>query len=171
MYDDKEGLYSIYINSVKVFSQTVDKSKYTFNTLLNNNLILGSLGFYNNLILSQFVRKPGFLYGFNYSVNNFRFYSSRLNDEQINGVFLEASGVQPTYITIPCGQRSNTETMQSIFKLTQPYNKSNTINLNIKNTGITNTTLQTEITAAIIQQIGDILPGDVNIKTVNFINY
>lgn len=171
MYDDKEGLYSIYINSVKVFSQTVDKSKYTFNTLLNNNLILGSLGFYNNLILSQFVRKPGFLYGYNYSVNNFRFYSSRLNDEQINGVFLEASGMQPTYITIPCGQRSNTETMQSIFKLTQPYNKSNTINLNIKNTGITNTTLQTEITAAIIQQIGDILPGDVNIKTVNFINY
>ena len=75
MYDDKEGIYSIYINSIKVFSYTVDKSKYTFNTLLNNNLILGSLGFYNNLVLSQFVRKTGFLYGYNYSVNNFRFYN------------------------------------------------------------------------------------------------
>lgn len=171
MYDDKEGLYSIYINSIRVFSYSVDKSKYTFNTLLNNNLILGSLGFYNNLVLSQFVRKTGFLYGYNYSVNNFRFYNSRLNDEQINGVFLEASGVQPTYITIPCGQRSNTETMQTIFKLTQPYNKSNSINLNIKNTGITNTTLQSEISSAIVQQIDGVLPGDVNIKSVNFINY
>lgn len=171
MYDDKEGLYSIYINSKKVFTQSVDKSKYTFNTLLNNDLILGSLGFYNNLVLSQFVKKSGFLYGSGYSANNFRFYSSRLNDQQIDGLFLEADGVQSTYITLPCGQRSNAETMQTIFKLAQPYNKSNSINLVIKNTGVTNTTLQSEISSAIVQQIDGVLPGDVNINAITFINY
>lgn len=171
MYDDKEGVYSIYINSVKVFSQTIDKSKYTFNTLLNNDLILGSLGFYNNLILSEFVNIPGFLYGQNYSVHNFRFYSQRLSDEQINGLFLETAGIDDVFITLPCDQRSNVETMQTIFKLTQPYNKSNSINLVIKNTGITNTSLQSEISAAIVQGIGGVLPGDVNLNTIKFIDY
>lgn len=171
MYDDKEGEYSIYINSNKVFTQSVDKSKYTFNTILDNDLILGSLGFYNNLVLSQFVKKQGFLYGQGYSANNFRFYSARLTDEQISGLFLEADGIQSTFITLPCGQRSNVETMQAIFKLTQPYNKSNSINLIVKNSGITNITLQSEISSAIVNQIDDVLPGDVNINTIKFINY
>lgn len=171
MYDDKEGNYDIYINGNKVFNYVVDKSKYTFNVILNNSLILGSLGFYNNVPISQFVKIPGYLYGKGYAVSNFRYFDSRLNEEQIRGIFLQNSGVGDTYITIPCDQRNNAETIKSIFKFTQPYAKSNSINLLIKNSGITNVTLQREISANIIATLSDVLPGDSDINEIKFINY
>ena len=171
MYDDKEGKYSIYVNSMEVFSQAVDKSKYTFNVLLNNSLVMGSVGYHNNLILSQFVKIPGFLYSNGIKIKGLRYFSSRLNNEQLYGLFIENAGVGDLYITLPCDQRNNVENIQSIFKLTQPYNKSNSINIIVKNTGITSTTLQNELSSAVVNSIDDVLPGDVNINNIRFIDY
>lgn len=170
-YDDKEGSYDIYVNGIKVFSKIIDKSKYTFNVLLNNSFILGSLGFYNNVPISQFVKIPGYLYGSGYSVSNLRYFSSRLTDEQIQGLFLQNDGVKDAYLTIPCGQRNNVETIKSIFKFTQPYAKSNSVNLLIKNSGITNTTLQREISSNLLSTLDDVFAGDTMINEIKFINY
>jgi hypothetical protein len=171
MYDDKEGEYSIYINYNKVFSQVVDKSKYTFNVLLNNSFYIGTLGFYNNITLAQFAKIPGLLYGGDFKVKNLRYFNSRLNEEQLQGIFLQNAGVSNTYITLPCGQRNNNETIKTLFKFTQPYIKSNAINVLVKNTNITTQTLQREISGNIINNLPDTLPGDVTINSVKFINY
>jgi hypothetical protein len=171
MYDDKEGEYSIYINYNKLFSQVVDKSKYTFNVLLNNSFYIGTLGFYNNITLAQFVKIPGFLYGGDFKVKNLRYFNSKLTTEQIQGLFLQNAGVSHTYITLPCGQRNNNETIKTLFKFTQPYIKSNSINVLVKNTNITTQTLQREISGNIVNNLQDTLPGDVTINSVKFINY
>jgi hypothetical protein len=98
-------------------------------------------------------------------------YSAGVNDLQQQAILLNNIGISPINITLPCGQRNNIEEIQTLFKFTQPYSKSDKVNIVIKNANINDTRLEQQISANIYNNLQDVLPADVDINNISFINY
>ncbi len=170
-YNNEEGRYFIIVNKVKIAEDIVDKSKYTFNLLFSNSFRLGSTGFINNVGLDQFVNISGYNFVKDMVIKNFKVLSESVNDLQLHAINLDSTNIQDIFISLPCGQRNNIEEIQNMFKFTQPYSKSNSINIIVKNSQINNSALEQQIVNNIYASLDDVLPADVSINNIRFINY
>jgi hypothetical protein len=170
-YNTEEGYYKIIINDNVVYNTTIDKSKYRINTVATNDIRLGSISVGNNITLDGFINIKGYNVLRNATIDNLKVYSSGINELQEQAILLDNTNVSPINITIPCGQRNNIEDIQTLFKFTQPYSKSDKVNIVIKNANINDARLEQEISANIYNNLSDVLPADVNINNISFINY
>jgi hypothetical protein len=170
-YNTEEGYYKIIINDNVVYNTTIDKSKYRINTVATNDIRLGSISVGNNITLDGFINIQGYNVLRNATIDNLKVYSSGVNELQEQAILLDNTNVSPINITIPCGQRNNIEDIQTLFKFTQPYSKSDKVNIVIKNANINDARLEQEISANIYNNLSDVLPADVNINNISFINY
>jgi hypothetical protein len=170
-YNTEEGYYKIVINNNVVYEATIDKSKYRFNVIASNDIRLGSISVGNNLTLDKFVGIPGYNVLRNATIDNLKVYSTGVTDLQQHAVLLNNVDISPINITLPCGQRNSIEEIQTLFKFTQPYSKSNKVNVIVKNANINNSDLEQEIASNIHNNLQDILPADVDINNISFINY
>jgi len=170
-YNNEEGKYFIIVNKIKIAEEVVDKSKYTFNLLFSNSFRLGSTGFINNVGLDQFVNISGYNFVKDMVVKNFKVLNKSVNDLQLHAINLDSTNIQDIFISLPCGQRNNIEEIQNMFKFTQPYSKSNSINIIVKNSQINNSALEQQIVNNIYATLDDVLPADVSINNIRFINY
>lgn len=171
IYNTEEGFYKVVVNNNEMYSTTVDKSKYKINTIATNDIRLGAISVGNNSTLDKFVNIPGYNVLENTTIENLKVYSTGVNTTQQQAILLSNTGISPINITLPCGQRNNVEEIQTLFKFTQPYNKSDKVNIIIKNSNINDSQLQQEITTNIYNNLQDVLPADVNINNISFINY
>lgn len=170
-YNTEEGYYKVVINNNLVYSATIDKSKYRINTVATNDIRLGSISLGNNSTLDNFVNITGYNVLRNATIENLKVYSTGVNDLQQQAILLNNIGISPINITLPCGQRNNIEEIQTLFKFTQPYSKSDKVNIVIKNANINDTRLEQQISANIYNNLQDVLPADVDINNISFINY
>jgi hypothetical protein len=170
-YNTEEGYYKVVINNNLVYSATIDKSKYRINTVATNDIRLGSISLGNNSTLDNFVNITGYNVLRNATIENLKVYSAGVNDLQQQAILLNNIGISPINITLPCGQRNNIEEIQTLFKFTQPYSKSDKVNIVIKNANINDTRLEQQISANIYNNLQDVLPADVDINNISFINY
>lgn len=167
-----DGTASLYFNGTKVASTSVDQYKYIGNVFVRDNIVVGTVPFHNNTILGDFLGIPSYGKLNNTTISDFRVYNRGLSDDEIKSLYLSIGDeVSSLYTSLPCGQRNNVEEIQSMFKLSQPTSKSNIIDIVVKNTGITDTTLQNQLATSVVQEINSSLPGDVAVRDVKFINY
>jgi hypothetical protein len=166
------GEIALYLNGTKIQSAQVDQYKYIGNIFVRDNIVVGSVPFHNNTILGDFLGIPSYGKLSNSSISNFRIYNRGLSDTEIKSLYLLANNnIEDLNTSLPCGQRNNIEEIQSVFKLSQPIAKSNVIDVVVKDTGISDTVLQDEISISIVSEVASTLPGDVTVRDVKFINY
>jgi hypothetical protein len=74
-------------------------------------------------------------------------------------------------ITLPCGMRNNTDSIQQINSITTNLkSKSNFVDVNISNLGISDAETVSQIQRALLSDIADIIPVNININNINFIS-
>lgn len=167
-----DGVVSLYLNSTLVGSQAVDQYKYIGNVFVRDNIIVGTVPFHNNTILSDFLGIPAYSKLAYTELSNFRFYNRGLSDTEIKSLYLYKSGnINQLYTSLPCGQRNNVEEIQNLFKFTQPSFKSNVVDILVKDSGIEDLSLQQQLATGIVAEIKTSIPGDVTVRDVKFINY
>jgi hypothetical protein len=78
--------------------------------------------------------------------------------------------IETIYITLPCGMRNNIDDISILSNIENSTSfKSNKVNIIFKN--IDNTNLQGEFQNYIIEELGDLLPINTNINTIEYKNY
>jgi hypothetical protein len=183
------GLYDPSINDYKIITSD--------NTLLrdvDNNIVLnvnsnnGTLVFYlngrpvfNTTFLPQYYN---LLYGnifvldtniteFTGVVTDVLLTTSPLTNDEALIYAMKSLDVSTTdfNITLPCGMRNNTDSIQQINSITTNLkSKSNFVDVNISNLGISDAETVSQIQRALLSDIADIIPVNININNINFIS-
>ena len=76
------------------------------------------------------------------------------------------------YISLPCGMRNMTDTIQTVNSInTNLKNKSNVVDINIKNLNISNDSIKQEVEDMLLSNILESLPKTTSLNKINFIDY
>lgn len=169
--DQNLGSYSLYTNGILLSSISFDSNKYRFNSVFKTHFLLGATGFHNEQTLGEFCLQPKNYFIDNVTVANLKIYNESLLGHQLQALALEDIPVDNLSISLPCGQRNNIEEINKIFKFTQPYNKSNNVNIVVKNLGSVTSDVKTGVVNNLLVNLDNILPTHVNINDIRFENY
>ena len=166
--DENDGVFEVYKDNQLFESVQFNSYKYKFNLPLTNHFVMGSTAFYNNQTLANYLGQQSHYFVGNVVIENFKLYYDSLKPFQIYPLMLESKRVDNLCLTLPCDQRNNIEEITKTFAFTQPWIKSNNINIVIKNTGIISSDQQSIITNNILLNSSNTLPADVNINSIRF---
>ena len=80
--------------------------------------------------------------------------------------------IQDLVISLPCGQRNLTDTFTTVNSInTNLKNKSNVVDINVKNLNIKDTSITDSLREILKTNIADSLPKSTVINNINIINY
>jgi len=73
---------------------------------------------------------------------------------------------------LPCGMRNLTDTIKTVNSInTNLKNKSNVVDINVKNLNIKETSITEEVKNILMTNILNSLPKTTNINNINFLDY
>lgn len=170
-FDALRGIGRLYVNGVPKQSFTVDLAKYAFNDLFSDDITIGAEGFYNGQALSDYLKRSNLYKSRNTTIDNLAILNKALLPREVEVIGLIGQTVDPLTLSIPCGQRNNIEEILRTFKFGVPDSYSNHIKVEVKNSGITNTDLQTALKSNIENTLSKYTKGDVIIDDISFIDY
>ena len=76
------------------------------------------------------------------------------------------------YISLPCGMRNMTDTIQTVNSInTNLKNKSNVVDINVKNLNISNDSIKQEVKDMLLSTLVESLPRTTTLNKINFIDY
>ena len=78
--------------------------------------------------------------------------------------------IQDIHFDIPCGRRSYMEEIERYFKATLPGSKSTLYNVILRNTGITDPTLQANIEARLMNTLTNSSPAYSKLNMIKWVN-
>lgn len=174
LVDLNEGLYEVYINDTLIpvkQSFIIDKYVYNLKNVFNYPFILGTTIYRNGITLDKFLNLQTEMpfTTTNVRIKNFFIYSKVLEEFERQSLLLSLTELEPLVITLPGGQQNNLEEIIRYFKYNPPANISNTIRINIKNSGITKTSDQQLLSLDILKKINEELACPLTIKEIKFI--
>ena len=172
--DLNNGVFEVYENEQLLPIKreiTINPNVYNLKNVFNYPFILGTASYKNAVTLNDFLgfknEKP--FNTVNFRIKNFLLYSKLLSGDERQALLLSFSDLEPLTITLPGGQRNNFEEIIRYFKYNPPANMSNTIRINIKNSGITKLSDQQNLSLDILRKINEELAVLLNIKEIKFI--
>ena len=94
-------------------------------------------------------------------------------DEELAVVFsTNMDQIQDISVSLPCGMRNLTDTIKTVNSInTNLKNKSNVVDINVKNLNITEASITDEVKNILITNILNSLPKTTNINNINFLDY
>jgi hypothetical protein len=169
--DTNQGNFTIFNNYQKLGNISFNPAKYRLDDLFYDDIFIGTAGSTNNTPLMNVIYKPNYYTVHDGNVSNFKIYNTPLEDYEIHSLLLESQRIQDVTLTLPCGQRNNIEEIRRMFFFQPPNSKSTDVDIVIKNSTITNTSIQQSIKDRILFDIKKYLPGNVNINNITFEQY
>jgi hypothetical protein len=95
-------------------------------------------------------------------------YKRALSDNEIKFHVYRSVDVSDLVVSLPCDQRNELDGIERQFKLDTTGNKSNRINLIIKNSQLKDATLQNQMRDIIMTRLEKILPATTIINNIEF---
>ena len=94
-------------------------------------------------------------------------------DEELAVVFsTNMNQIQDISVSLPCGMRNLTDTIKTVNSInTNLKNKSNVVDINVKNLNIKETSITEEVKNILMTNILNSLPKTTNINNINFLDY
>jgi len=94
-------------------------------------------------------------------------------DEELAVVFsTNMNRIQDISVSLPCGMRNLTDTIKTVNSInTNLKNKSNVVDINVKNLNIKETSITEEVKNILMTNILNSLPKTTNINNINFLDY
>jgi hypothetical protein len=168
--DSKKGMVDLFIDGKLYHSVVIPKIDYTFQDITQDSFAVGATYFYNNIMLFQHLKQKNNYISNNFTLKQFKMYNKSISDDEIKFLAIKSTGVSDMVASMPMGHRNAIEQIERIFNVNTPGNKSNTVNIIIKNNKLTNPALQENIKNIIVSKMNNILPAGVKINDIIFKN-
>ena len=169
-YDSIQGNATLYVDGALYENQTFQPGKYYIQNTYNDELYVGTAGFFNGIDLAEYLKQPTYYYINNLQLKNFYVFDKALSTTQIYALDLIETKINNLVISLPCGQRNNKEEIERFYKFGR-YNSSKSVDIVVKNLNTSNQDVLSLIKNNILNEARQILPVGVNINDVKFVNY
>lgn len=171
VFNSLEGFYHVYVDGVLYSKKTFPQKRYSFSSLLTNNIIAGTPPFYNGSIFSEFYKSNSInLFSTDLKIERFKLYSDSLNFEEVRLLYFEKNPPMDITVNLKIGERNYLDTITRTFKHKMQGSKSNLINLYINNSLITDVSIQEMYNSIIIKELTPYLPGYIKINKIIWLN-
>lgn len=169
--DSKQGNVSVFVDGRLYKNVTIPPSTYIFQDISQDGIAVGCTGFYDNVPLFKYLKQDNYYFVDNSYIKQFKLYNSVLTDNEIRFLTYNGSQMQDAVLSLPSDQRNELDQIERAFKLNVPANKSNNINILIKNSQISDPNIQEQLKVIISDRLQQILPANVNINEITFKTY
>jgi hypothetical protein len=131
--------------------------KYKFSNIINKPLLFGTSNYAFSVPLFTYLKDTSFI-ATNFKLKNIFIYNKALFDFDIMFHARKNMHIDDIRFDIACGRRNYNEEIERYFKLDVPGSKSTLYNLVIRNSGISDNELKTEIEKRVISILNDSAP-------------
>lgn len=166
--DAERGEYKMYNDSVLVDYISLSGAKYSYSDVFESPLIVGASPFYTKLLLSEHLQQPQHYLANGIKIKNLKLYDKPLRYYEIKEHFQLLQDTTTVKWDIPVGQRNYIDTIERVFKHSIPGRKSQLVNINVKNTQITDPALINDIKAEVTSKIESELPVHCKINELGW---
>ena len=163
-----EGTVSVFVDGKEIKTVTIQKGRYIFQDIFTDSLNVGRTYFNNNISLSEYLNQPNYYYVNNAILKRFKIFNKALTNNEIEFEMFGGIQMQDLVVSLPCDQRNELDGIERQFKLDTTGNKSNKINLIVKNSQITNKNLQNQLKDIIFEKLKKVLPITTTINNIEF---
>lgn len=166
-FDSVNGVYSIFIDGIKVNEQVIQGGQYSFSGIINKQFLFGNCIYYNNYPLGFYTRQPTYYFTNEINVNNFYWYNQALSYYDML-LFVKLNyPISDIRFELPTGKRNFVETIQQFFKFKVPGFKSNYFNVHVVNLPVTGV-LKTQLNSTFIDIINRNKPGYTQLNNITY---
>ena len=161
------GICKLYLNTNMIFSFKVNAYQMFTKRLLFGDIFIEAEDVTREILLNE--AKPNKI-----GINNLYLALAPLEeDEELAVVFsTNMNQIQNISVSLPCGMRNLTDTIKTVNSInTNLKNKSNVVDINVKNLNITETSITEEVKNILMTNILNSLPKTTNINNINFLDY
>lgn len=166
--DGVNGTVSVFVDGKEIKTVNIQKGRYIFQDIFTDSLNVGRTYFNNNISLSEYLNQPNYYYVNNARLKRFKIFNKALTNNEIEFQMFNGINMQDLVVSLPCDQRNELDGIERQFKLDTTGNKSNKINLIVKNSQITNTILQNHLKDLILEKLKKVLPITTTINNIEF---
>lgn len=170
-FDSLQGNITLFVDGNIYKNITVQPGKYQIQEILSDEIYAGSTGFYNGLDLASYLNQKGYYFINGVKVKNLLIYNRPLYDSEVLAINLFDENIDDLVLSIPAGQRNNIEEIERYFKFSPISSSSKKINVYIKNSGITNEEMKTNIKSIVTNEVYKTLPVGVSINDIQFVDF
>ena len=142
-----------------------------FQDISQDGIAVGCTGFYDNVPLFKYLKQNNHYFVDNSYMKQFKLYNAALTDNEIRFLTYNGIQMQDSILSLPSDQRNELDQIERVFKLDVPSNKSNNVNILIKNSQISDVNIQEQLKTIISNRLQQILPANVNINEITFKSY
>lgn len=167
--DNMLGIAKLYIDDACVVELIFDKNYTPQYNILQNQIILGNTLLYNGETLSTYINNSDYLLD-NIQFSNLRIFTETVNDTIVKINKLLSTDTPTITFILPCGQRSNINKLNKLYKHSIPGYKSTNFDVIVKNLKLS-THNQQILSDLIKEYIKQYTPVITTLDEVLFKNY
>ena len=160
------GICNLYLNTQKMFSFNTNRDQFITKNILFGNIFIHTPGNDAEILTNSVSNK--------YSISNLYLATQPLDAarEMAAVFYLHFNDIQDITISLPCGMRNISDTFTTTNTInTALKNKSNVVDINIKNLNISNNNIINEVNNTLASNIRSRLPQSTIINNINYIDY
>ena len=169
--DSIQGNISVFVDGKLYKNVTIPPGTYVFQDISQDGIAAGCTGFYDNVPLFKYLNQNNYYFVNNSYIKQFKLYNTALTDNEIRFLTYNGIQMQDSILSLPSDQRNELDQIERVFKLDVPSNKSNNVNILIKNSQISDVNIQEQLKTIISNRLQQILPANVNINEITFKSY
>jgi hypothetical protein len=166
--DGIEGKISAFLDGKEVQTVNMQKGQYVFQDIFDESIDIGNTYFHNNISLHEYLKQSNYYFIKNAKLKQFKMYKKALTNNQIDFHVYNGIKMDDLIVSLPCDQRNELDGIERQFKLDVAGNKSNNINILIKNSSIINPVLQNKFKKLVLDRISKIVPITTKINNIEF---
>jgi hypothetical protein len=154
----------MYVNAHRVDHLTFPAGKFSFADIFDQPLTVGSSPYFTKLVLGEHLDQPQHYLADGVKVKNLKLYNKPLGYYDILAHYTVIKDTNDVKWDVPTGQRNYIDTVERVFKHKIPGRKSDTVDINIKNTLLTDEQLKKDIQQEVITKLNSILPINTTVR-------
>lgn len=169
--DTTKGAVDLYINGRLYDSRQIPAVNFMFQDIFYENMTVGTTYFYNNYPLYKKLKQNNYYFADSCRMRQFKLYNKVLTHNEIRLHTYNGVDIQDVVASLPCGQRNEIEQIDRLFNFNVPGSKSNSVNVIIKDSNITNVQLQQQLKKIIFEKLKRVLPANTQVNDILFKDY
>jgi hypothetical protein len=163
-----DGKVSVMCDGREVQTVNIQPGQYIFQEVFSESINIGNTYFYNDQSLSDYIGQKNYYYVKDYKLKQFKLYKKALSDSEVMFHVYNGVDMKDMVASLPSDQRNELDGIERQFKLDTNGNKSNSINIIVKNSKITNSLLKEKMKEVISEKLKKILPITTTINNIEF---
>lgn len=158
------GRYEMHVDGHLVDNKTIHSGRYSYSDIFDQPLTVGSSPYLTKFVIGEQLQQKYSYLANGLKIKNFKLYDTALSYYDILSHYTVVMNTNDMKWDISTGQRNYIDTVERVFKHKIPGRKSDVVDINIKNTLLTDVSLKNELQDKILQNVNNIMPINVKIR-------